>query len=64
LYVASVASRYFKSRSSVTHEICMESGRGHEHTARVTQGRLSDVGRCRPSRGCAKTDCSCGCVHT
>jgi hypothetical protein len=61
-YVASIASRCFKNRSSVTHEICMGSGRGCEHTARVTQGRLSDVGRCRPSCGCTKTDCSCGCA--
>jgi hypothetical protein len=62
LYIASVASGRFKSRSSVAHETCMGSERGHEHTVRVTQGRLSDVRRCRPSCRCAKTDCSCGCA--
>ena len=56
LYVASVASECFKSRSGVAHVICVESERGHEQSsrgrrlggvgpawARVTQARSSKV---------------------
>jgi hypothetical protein len=38
LYVASVASEYFKSRSSVTHRMRVGSGRGYERASVRTSG--------------------------
>jgi hypothetical protein len=75
-YVASVASRCFKSRSAVAHGMCVGSGRGCEQSLRATfsgvgpsvgvgdagaiERSLSDAGPHVDAQNREETDCSRG----
>jgi hypothetical protein len=76
LYVASVASRCFKSRSVIAYEMCVGSGRGCEQSPQATfsgvgpsvdagdasaiERSLSDAGPHVDAQNREETDCSRG----